>query len=327
MEKPLSKFEEQLKTVKETQKEVKTTPHIAMEHFNVSRRGVHVSTAIHKLLEKYDVISEPEIGTCWVYSSVILRPKPKVKMGLSNSGSAKDYDPTPRLSMLEAANIVQKHSEGKGIGLISVTPNTKLTEATTLMLIHDFSQLPILSGREVKGMLSWKSIGRALALGIKCETVNDCKEEAVIMNYDEPLFKAVDTILEKEVVLVKTRDNSIGGIVTATDIGVQFIGLAEPFLIIEQIENHLRKLLDGKFTNEELKKHVNPGDIDREIKSLADLNFGEYINILENPTCFDKLKLQIDRSTTTKQLHEVRRIRNDVMHFDPDGVSPDDLEL
>ena len=39
-----------------------------------------------------------------------------------------------------------------------------------------------------------------------------------------------------------------------------------------------------------------------------------------------KINIQIDRATFCKALDQVRRIRNDVMHFDPDGIPPADLE-
>lgn len=47
---------------------------------------------------------------------------------------------------------------------------------------------------------------------------------------------------------------------------------------------------------------------------------------LENPARWEKLGLKIDRSTFVERLVEARNIRNDVMHFDPDGVEPNDLD-
>ncbi len=35
--------------------------------------------------------------------------------------------------------------------------------------------------------------------------------------------------------------------------------------------------------------------------------------------------MKIDRKTFITELNEVRRIRNDVVHFDPDGVGDEDL--
>lgn len=33
----------------------------------------------------------------------------------------------------------------------------------------------------------------------------------------------------------------------------------------------------------------------------------------------------MDRATFVRELDEVRKLRNDVMHFDPDGLEPEDL--
>lgn len=320
-------FEDILLEVKNTQKPFKTYPHVALDYLDVSRRGWRVIEKVNNLLDKYEVFSEPDFRSAWIYGPIEIKPKAKISAN-KKTENMEDTDPTPRLSLLKASNINKIKENGQGIGLVSVNKDTKLSEAITLMLINDFSQLPILSGpRNVEGIISWKSIGRAISLGKNCNVVNDCKDEVIILNYDDPLFSAVKYILDNEVVLVKLKDNTISGIVTATDIGEQFISLAEPFLIIEQIENHIRRLLDGKFTLDELKKSIDPNDKSREIKTLSDLTFGEYLKLLENPEKFDKLNLKIDRVVIIKQLEEVRKIRNDVMHFDPDGITSYELEL
>jgi hypothetical protein len=55
------------------------------------------------------------------------------------------------------------------------------------------------------------------------------------------------------------------------------------------------------------------------------LSFGEYIRLLEKPESWVKLGLSIDRKLFVDMLERSRQIRNDVMHFDPDGASDDDL--
>jgi len=324
-------FEEILAEVQKTRKPIKTYPYEATEYLGVSRRGWRVVEEIEKLLDKYDVLCEPSFGGAWFYGPIEIKPKPKVAAGKSSASNEEDYedtDPTPRLSLLKAANLNKVKETGAGTGLICVNRDTPLTEATTTMMLYDFSQLPILSGqREVEGIVSWKSIGRALALGKACSTVSDCREDVVTLNIDEPLFSAVQYVLQKEVVLVRQKDRTISGIVTATDIGEQFIALAEPFLIIEQIENHIRRLLDHKFTRDELKTSIPTEEKPKEIKSLSDLTFGQYVRIVEDPKKFEKLKLSVDRGLIVKQLEQVRKIRNDVMHFDPDGITNNDLEL
>jgi hypothetical protein len=79
-------------------------------------------------------------------------------------------------------------------------------------------------------------------------------------------------------------------------------------------------LIEGKFTKEELAEARDLTDEGRKIESVDDLTFGEYVRLLENPERWDKLTLALDRATFVKDLEEVRGIRNDVMHFDPEGI-------
>ena len=320
-------FKEILEYVQDTKKSYTTSPSVATEYLGYYRRSWRVVEAVNEMLDKYEVVCEPDFASTWFYGEIEIKPKPKVRAGKKRIDT-EETDPTPRLSLLKAANLNEVKEAGKGRGLISVTKDTPLNEAITLMVFHDFSQLPILSGqREVDGIVSWKSIGRALGLGKSCVTVSDCKDEVVILDYDEPLFNAVKFVLEKEFVLVRQKDKTISGIVTTTDIGEQFISMAEPFLIIEQIENHIRRLLDQKFTTEELALQQTYEEKPKEITSLADLTFGHYIKIIEDPKKFEKLKVNIDRALLIRQLDEVRKIRNDVMHFDPEGITYESLEL
>jgi hypothetical protein len=56
-----------------------------------------------------------------------------------------------------------------------------------------------------------------------------------------------------------------------------------------------------------------------------DLTFGEYIRLMEDGENWKAIAINLDREVFLKGLQEVRRIRNDVMHFDPDGPSVADL--
>ena len=49
------------------------------------------------------------------------------------------------------------------------------------------------------------------------------------------------------------------------------------------------------------------------------------MRLFQDHSRWDRLSLKIDRKTFITELNEVRRIRNDVMHFDPDGVGDEDL--
>ncbi|RZJ70428.1 MAG: CBS domain-containing protein [Flavobacterium sp.] len=312
--------------IRESKKIKKTTPQVICNTYGVVKRGWRVIDTINFLLEKYELTTNLDFGNAYYYGEIEIIPKPK----LAASGEVKKpkyVDAIPRLSLLRAANISNLVEEEGGIGLISVKKETTLVEATTIMLRYNFSQLPILSSnRDVVGLISWKSIGTALSLGKSCITAFDCKEDVEVLSIDEPIFKAMNVILAKEVILVRDKKNTISGIVTATDLGEQFLKLSEPFLIIEQIENLVRRLLDGKLTFDDITKVLDLSKHDKEIHSLADLNFGHYVRIMENPDLYAKLGLRIDRVILQKMLQETRLIRNDVMHFKPEEIEQKDLE-
>ncbi|GAA3972582.1 CBS domain-containing protein [Pedobacter ginsengiterrae] len=322
----MSSLEVFFQEIKNSKKIKKTTPQIICSKYGVVKRGWKVIEAINNLLEKHELTTNLDFGNAYYYGEIEIIPKPK----LAASGEVKKpkySDAIPRLSLLRAANINNLVEEEGGCGLLGVNKDTPLIEATTMMLRYNFSQLPILSGtRDVLGLISWKSIGIALTLGKKCESVLDCREDVEVLNIDEPIFKAMNVILAKEVILVRDKKNTISGIVTATDLGEQFLKLSEPFLIIEQIENLVRRLLDGKLTFDDIKKVLDLSKHDKEIHSLADLNFGHYVRIMENPELYAKLGLRIDRVILQKMLQETRIIRNDVMHFKPEEIEQKDLE-
>jgi hypothetical protein len=142
--------------------------------------------------------------------------------------------------------------------------------------------------------------------------VQDCREDAQVIDSNGTLFDAVVTIVKYGYVLVRNHtDSRITGLVTASDLISQFQQLTEPFLLLREIELHIRQIL-GKV---ELKRSVN------------DLNFIDYVQLLQSPEVWSKLSLNIDQELLAAQLEDVRRIRNDVMHFDPDPMEERRLEM
>jgi len=189
--------------------------------------------------------------------------------------------------------------------------------------MHSYSQLPVMSGtRNVVGYVSWETIGCALTNSCKSESIKDyMNSDVTLLNYETPLMEAIDVIIDNEFVLVYKNDKTISGIVTIADISSQFISVTEPFLLLEQIENHIRQILNNKFLIEDLKDFCKIDEFQRDIEFIDDLNFGDYIRIIGNPDNWDKLNLSIERSHFIKQLDKIRQIRNDVMHFDPEGIT------
>ena len=195
------------------------------------------------------------------------------------------------------------------------------------MIMHRYSQLPVTQNmRRIDGMISWRSMGRARASGHDCTHVRDCLERVRILDQDAPFFEAVDTITEREVVLVRGKDRKITGIVTTSDLSREYHEMARPFLLLEEVEDRIRILITRNLSATEIRQAKDPDDDTREIEDVDDLTFGDYVRLLESPENWEKLRLGIDRKLFVKLLDDVREVRNDVMHFRPDSFEPEDLD-
>ena len=278
--------------------------------FGYARRGSWIVGHIRNTMEEVNLRTQPDFEYAYIDSEITIRLNSE---GADAQSQEESADPIHQIDTLPAANKKP----------VSVKPDEPISAATTKMRLHDYSQLPVMtSERDVKGMISWKSIGANLSLGRPCENVRQCMDRAELIPKSTPLFDAIGKIAIHEYVLVQDTNKVITGIVTASDLSTQFMGLAGPFLLLGEIEGHLRHLIRGKFTVEQMQVASTPTEGGRPVEGTADLTLGGYHQLLSNRENWEELNLKIDRAEFAKQLDVVRNIRNDVMHFDPDGLSP-----
>jgi hypothetical protein len=180
--------------------------------------------------------------------------------------------------------------------------------------------------RNCRGIVSWKTIGKRIAFGESPQYVRDCTEAAVIRNSDDSVFDIAADVYRFDVVLIRASDQRIQGIVTTSDITLLLGTLLEPFLLVGEIENHIRLLLDKKLPPEVIKSARDPEDTKREIHSAANLTFGEYQMLLQKDENWSRLGLPLSRKAVNAALDSVREIRNDVMHFNPEGIGGQRLQ-
>jgi hypothetical protein len=88
----------------------------------------------------------------------------------------------------------------------------------------------------------------------------------------------------------------------------------------------VRNLIGTSLLSSEISPVKGKKKLPAESHPVANLMFGEYVKILQDPILWRKLNLTIDREAFCGELDLVRKIRNDVMHFDPEGITPGDLE-
>jgi CBS domain-containing protein len=304
--------------------------------FGAKRRGYVRVERIRQALTEAKLVTDPDFESAYLDSPLLIRLAPtdsrieRAAGSLSLTGNAPisfsatanltavAADPTYRISKLKAANTAP----------VCVKPDAALAEATTLMMSNNYSQLPVMtSERDVKGLISWDSIGMRLALGRQGSFVRELMDDRPqeIPN-DASIFQAIEIVAQHQYVLVRAPDRRVAGIVTASDLSVQFRQLSEPFLLLGEIENHIRRMIGTRFSKEEIAAGRDPEDPRVPPEEVSDLTFGEYVRLLSKPERWARLGLQIDGTTFCKKLDRIREIRNDVMHFDPDGIEPEDLD-
>ena len=307
-----------------------------LEWFGQQRRGWRVVATVKGALRRTSLSTDPDFATAYIDGHLTFSLV-REESALARSGDDHDpkvssdvdsikrdstsepliEDPVLRVRMLPAANRPP----------VTVNRDDPVEKAVSLMAMHDYSQLPVTQNmRNVDGMISWRSVLLARTKGVDPTRVGDCMERYEEVRAEDSLLTAFQKIVDYEAVLVRGAETLITGIVTATDLSIMFREQTEPFLLLSEIENQLRRLINGHFSPSELEDAKDPADEQREVHGVADLTFGECTRLLERPEHWQRLGVGLDRKTFVAQLMEVREIRNDVMHFDPDGLSADELQ-
>jgi len=303
--------------------------------FDARRRRSGVVERVEAELEAVGLRTDPDFTTVWIDAPVTFRKleqtakpaKPVPEEAGEEAGAVVEVveeDELPEISylvrMLDAANR----------DVVFVNPEDAIATAITLMMVHDFSQLAVMTNpRELKGTISWKSIGSRLSQRNDPKTVADAMDKASEVLDMDSLFEATRAIIDREYVFVRSSvDKRITGIVTATDVSEQFQLLSEPFLLLGRIENQIRRIIQNTFDVEALRAACNDADPDRKaaVSKVSDLTFGEYQRILENEENWKKLNFVACRKTFCNELDKVRQLRNEIMHFHPDVIEDGDFE-
>lgn len=162
--------------------------------FNAQRRGSFIVWFIHRALDEARLTTEPDFESLYIDAVFSFKRKETPVAGsitatlqdatLSSEARVSDapsfMDPTYRLSKLEAANRAP----------VSVSPNASIVQAVTLLASNDFSQLPVMtSDREVKGVISWSSIGIRFGMGHKPLDVRDAMDAHHEISATHPFSK------------------------------------------------------------------------------------------------------------------------------------------
>lgn len=301
-----------IEQIKRDKKPVKITPRQLINALGYERRTSGNVWNINEFLRENQLETRADYTEGWVDREILLCHK-------AIAANKTKQDPIKKISVLEVA--CRKP--------IMINNDAPLRDAISLMMMNNFSQLPVITNpKNCIGYISWETIGEKLVSGnVKIDAmVKDYTDSNItIIKDDMPLLHAIKKIYKYDFVIVMNKERDICGLVTTSDISSEFLQITEPFLLLEQIENRIRQMLGGKILLEHIQEMCK--DPDRKVEWIDDLTFGEYLEILKRPEHWDQLNLQITKTMLINQLDEVRKIRNRIMHFEPEGISKEDIEL
>lgn len=282
-------------------------------------RGHRISQRIEADLANHGLITSPSFRAVTPDAAVRLVTAP-LESGTSGTVPADADD----MEELDVGLTVGNLPSALG-GVAFVAPTATFEEAITQMLLNDYSQLAVLSGAHtLRGAVTWKSIAQARhaspSAGFGAAIVR--AHEA---RYDQELIDVLTTLEASDFVFVRDEKNAIAGILTTADVVHAYGELATPFFLLGELDQMLRHVISRTFTLEEVTSLCDT-DGTRSIRSFDDLDMGDYQRSLENPGSWAKLGWPLDRAAFVKRLDELRGVRNDVMHFNPDPVPADSVE-
>jgi CBS domain-containing protein len=300
---------------------IRLTVRELIEQWKVSRRGSAINQQIRDDLATVGLRTEPDFVNTWIDGEIRLIPadvaEPPSEPSSEAQGLLLDDDISLTIGSIEAANR----------GVESVVMDDTLLHAQSVMLRFDYSQLAVLSGSTtIRGAVSWESIAQEKLRNPGASHVRHCRIDATVVRPSDHLLELVPTVVDRGFVFVQGQDRAVLGIVTMADLSEQFATLANPFVLVGEVERWMRRAIDNAFEQDELGTAVDPDDPDRDVESASNLTLGEMIRIVERPSNWERLEWVADRAVFVEAFQEVRRIRNETMHFSPDPLSEGDLE-
>lgn len=225
--------------------------------------------------------------------------------------------------------------------IVSVAPDQLAVDALNIMKEHRFSQLPVVVGREVLGLFSYRSFASAVVklaenspknqrLNPLELLVDECLEKPTFARVTDEFAEWFDFIDRSDAVLVG-EPNRLQGIVTAMDILRYLYGVASPFVLIAEIELGLRALIQLAVDSETLalcaKECLGDKYSARLPTSLEEMTFNDYVQIVGDGRSWDYFQKYLggNRGRTRAKLEQLRDLRNVIFHFKR-GITVEEYE-
>lgn len=204
-------------------------------------------------------------------------------------------------------------------GVEAISPQASYEEAITRMLLNDFSQIAVMTNpRSTPRAVTWQSIARERHAN-PGGGLGGAIVPATTLPYDTELIDVLPRLESEDFVFVRDATNLVTGIVTTADVVRAYGQLATPFFLIGELDQLLRRVITDSFSIDEVRAVCDSNGA-RDVQSYDELTMGDYQRMLENGVNWASLDWPLDRASFTARLNELRAVRNDLVHFNPDPI-------
>jgi len=225
--------------------------------------------------------------------------------------------------LFKVSNLIENQ-----LKLAIVKKNTIINDALAIMLMNDFSQLPVIDdeGRLI-GVFSEETFVRTsyninLKIPLKDLTVDNCMATPVTVTPDDDIFKALD-LLQSSYAIVVVKDAKPIGILTNYDTGHFFREISEGLIYIEDIEVLLRQYIETILNTEKMMSvalirafGINKQDNSRPAMEFDKLDFYDHIQLITTNDNWTKFEAFFSpKDYFIDLMDKVRLIRNQLVHF------------
>jgi hypothetical protein len=207
------------------------------------------------------------------------------------------------------------------------------------MQTNGFSQLPVIEGDLVLGIFSYRSFAKRVTSLRKVDLghaeVDDFIEDLEFVRVTDELERTFQYLDRDGAVLVGDPDQLIA-VATPTDLINYLYGLTHPFMLIQEIELVLRRLVSATVSKDDLSQYirraVSSNYRDREEKiptELGELSSAELVQTVVHSANFSDAFHRIlgnNRESAWGYLGRISTIRNDVFHF-RGPIDNDDVQV
>jgi CBS domain-containing protein len=213
--------------------------------------------------------------------------------------------------------------------VLAIPPETPAREALNLMRDHGYSQLPVVEGKSVLGIFSYRAFALEAAAGYDAGApLGDLPVEE-FLQHERPAFARltdefrglIDVLDVRDCVVVSGPDELIG-IVTPMDVLRYLYDVAHAFVLVEEIELALRALIRLAVDNDALFESCVRNALtnkygDQPPTAMEQLTLDDFIALVRDGRNWAHFEPVFGgtRERARGKLEPVRDLRNGLFHF------------